>query len=59
MRGRGGGRGETKAAYPAVRGLVDEILGVAHDAEHAADDPQRQDSLKPVQPCHRVSPDAG
>lgn len=50
---RGGGEGTS--AYPAVRGLVDEILGVAHDAEHAADDSQRQDGLEPVQPRHRVS----
>jgi hypothetical protein len=47
--------GEGTSAYPAVRGLVDEILGVAHDAEHAADDSQRQNGLEPVQPRHRVS----
>lgn len=35
---------------PAVRGLVDVVLAVAHDAEEAADDAQRQHGLQPVQP---------
>lgn len=37
---------------PAVRGPVDVVLGVAHDAEKSADDAQRQHGLQPVEP-HR------
>ena len=46
--GRGGG-----GAYPAMRGPVDVVLRVPHDAEHAADDSQRQQRLQPVKPRQR------
>jgi hypothetical protein len=42
-----------------VRGPVDVVLGVAHDAEHAANDAQRQHGLKPVKPRHRWEPEKG
>lgn len=54
-----GWRGGGTRAYPAVRGLVDEVLGVAHDAEHAADDAERQHGLQPLQPRHRRKPERG
>lgn len=38
---------------PAMRGPVDVVLRVPHDAEHAADDSQRQHRLQPVKPRHR------
>lgn len=45
-----GERNGERERYPAVRGLVDVVLAVAHDAEEAADDAQRQHGLQPVQP---------
>lgn len=50
--GRERGKGEGEQRYPAVRGPVDVVLGVAHDAEKSADDAQRQHGLQPVEP-HR------
>jgi hypothetical protein len=42
-----------------VRGPVDVVLGIAHDAEHAANDAQRQHGLQPVKPRHRWEPEKG